>query len=123
MSVSPVNPSLTPTAPDAAPVAKIYSSGGSLQETVKLPVLDITDNIFGKQHLLGSGYSAGRYLVIYQWVLSSVTYQSSAMFDVVAGGDADGQVVGMKTFLLPTGRHVIYQTESGKLVSGRNPRV
>ena len=122
LSVATVTPALVPTAPSSAPMAKIYNSAASLIETVKLPIFDSSQNLFGKRHLLSASYSAGRYMVIYQWTISAVTYQSAEVFDVLGGGDADGQVIGMEYVALPTGRHVIYETETGKLVSGRNPK-
>ncbi len=121
--VNPVDPSMVSTAPDLAPVAKILDSSGTLVETVKLPLMDRSANLFGKRHLLSSSYTAGRYFVIYQWTLSTMVYQNADVFDVIAGGDVDGQVIGMDYMSLPTGRHLIYETESGKLISGRNPKV
>ena len=118
-----MTPALVPTAPSSAPVAKIYNSAGSLIETVTLPMKNAADNIFGKRHLLSASYSAGRHIIVYQWTISAVVYQTAEVFDVLSGGDVDGQVISMESHTLPTGRHVIYGTETGKLVSGRNPRV
>lgn len=121
MSVSPVTPDLTPTLPDSAPVAKIFTGAGVLKETVTLPCQDLTDKVFGKRHRISSSYSAGRHLVIYQWIISSVTYQQADVFDVIAGGDADGNVIGMEHLSQPAGRYLVYETEAGNVVSGLNP--
>lgn len=122
LALSSENASGTPTLPTTAPVARIYS-GSTLIETVSLPICERykTTAYFQKRHVLGSSYSAGRYHIIYQWVISGTTYKRTACFDVASGGDADGNVIAAAAVARPEAQYVLYETESGKLQSGRNP--
>lgn len=122
LGLASMNTTRVPTAPDEAPLAKIYNASGTLQETIDLPLASAAKFYFQKRSRLGSGYSAGRHFVIYQWLIGGVTYQVADTFDVLSGGDADGGVIAMDVSNLPTGRHVVFETETGTLKSGRNPR-
>tara|TARA_R110000803_G_scaffold205530_4_gene272296 strand:+ start:17148 stop:17561 length:414 start_codon:yes stop_codon:yes gene_type:complete len=121
LSLDSVTPALVPTTPDSTPVAKIYDASGSAVETVSLGSKDLTKKLFDKSHFLGSSYSAGRYMILYQWIISAVTYHSTESFDILTGGDADGHALSLEGFDIGLAEHLLYQTESGKLVSGRNP--
>lgn len=114
---------LGPQLPSAAPVAKTYDASGTLVETIKLPIKNRykVTAYFEKRHRLSSSYSAGRYLIVYQWVISATTYQAAAVFDIIEGGNADGAVIALQGVSRPEAIKVLYETESGKLNVGRNP--
>ncbi len=131
LGIQSVNPSGVPTVPTSAPVAKVFTAGGSqVGSDIKLPIHDqyghdtagANGAFFLKRHLLGSAYSTGRHVVVYQFTISGVTYQREASFDVLAGGDVDGTVIGLHGAQRPEAMSVLYQTESGELKSGLNPR-
>ena len=130
LGVPSVNTSNAPTMPTSAPIAKLFTAAGAqVGSDVKLPVHDKLGHdaagangaFFLKRHLLNSSYSAGRHLVLYQWTISGVTYHESDSFDILAGGDADGTVIGLYALQRPEAMNVLYQTESGELKTGRNP--
>lgn len=127
LSLLTVNASGAPTTPDSAPIVQIFNSSGSqVGSDIKLPIYDrygeyTSAAYFGRTFLLNSSYAAGRYFVLYEWVISSVTYKTTEHFDITYAGDADGQVIGMGA--VPSGGsiNVVYDTRSGKVFRGRNP--
>lgn len=124
------NASGTPTLPDSAPVAEIYDSSGSqVGSDISLPIRDrygrdsagTTNCYFGRTFRLNSSFAAGRYMILYKWIISSVTYESTDHFDVAYAGDADGCVISMGAYPTPVGHAVAYDTESGKTLRGLRP--
>ena len=123
LSVPVENASGTPTLPDSAPVARIYRAG-TLIETVSLPICDRykTTAYFQKRHRLSASYTASAaYIIVYQFAISSTTYRRVSWFSVYAGGDEDGTVIAAAAVERPEANIVLYETESGKLMAGRNP--
>lgn len=105
-------------------VAKTYNSAGTLKATVNIPIKDRhkETSFFQDSHLLdATNYSVGRYNIVYQVTGAGTVFQTSECFDVVAGGDGDGQVISMANVQRPEGQHVLYETESGDLNAGRKP--
>jgi hypothetical protein len=130
LSVLSTNASGTPTLPDSAPVAEIYDASGSqVGSDISLPIRDrygadsagTTNCYFGRTFRLNSSYAAGRYMILYKWIISSVTYKATDHFDIAYAGDADGCVIGMGAYATPLGFAVAYDTESGKTLRGLNP--
>lgn len=122
LAVSSEDNNGVPTLPTAAPTARIYS-GSTLIETVSLPIWDRykVTAYFQKRHRLGSSYSAGTYLVVYGWTISATSYKKVAFFQVYSGGDADGNVIAAAAVERPEANYILYETESGSLMAGRNP--
>jgi len=125
------NASGVPTMPDAVPVAELYDSAGSqVGSDIELASVDryavdtsgANNALFQRRFRLTSGFSAGRYSVLYKWTVSAVAYKQTACFDVLYASDADGTVIGL--FGVPLGgqQGVHWDVESGKIEFGRNPR-
>lgn len=130
LSICSTNASGAPTLPDAAPVAEIYDASGSqVGSDIPLPIRDrygadaagTTNCYFGRTFRLHSSFAVGRYMILYKWTISAVTYQATSHFDVAYAGDADGCVIGMGAYATPLGFAVGYDTESGKTLRGLNP--
>ncbi len=114
----------SPVMPDQVPHLKLWSSS-SLVTAEEMPLWDktIQVGVFRTQLYLSSAYAAGLYEI-------SVYYRSGAKygmeqhtFEVIAGGDADGQVLGMYFYHRPQADYIVYQVESGQILKGKNPRV
>lgn len=101
----------------------IYDSAGAIVEAVPLHPKDR----FGGQRdftaalRLSASYTPGYYQVYYAWAVSSTLYTRVDTFEVVSGGDADGQVIALASVERPEADYVLYETESGALRAGRNP--
>src|SRR5690606_12957960 len=116
----------TPALPDDAPTATVFAASDptSAIATRNLPIRDRygTTALFGADLRLDGDYAAGSYLVVLQWAHSTTGHGDLLMFDVVGGGDADGNVIGQYVSQRPEGQMVVYQLDSGKLQIAMNPR-
>lgn len=71
-------------------------------------------------HLYGT---AGRYLVVFRWQdADGVAHSRAGSFTLLPGGSSDGAVIAMAYVQRPDARYLVWQTDSGRLVRGRNPR-
>ena len=114
-----------PTLPDNCPTAKIFDESGSLIETLNMPINDRygpTTALFMRRRLLDSSYAAGKYMIFYLWIVSSTGYPECQQFEVVAGGSADGNVIGNYWNETPAAGYVITALHGGKLLTNRGPR-
>lgn len=119
-----VNADGTPTLPDAPPVAVIQS--GQTVITVKtMPILDraAQTGLFHYPLLLDSYFSLATYTVNYRWDISTFAGLETDTFTVIAGGDADGAITALYFYRRPHADFLVQGTETGKIRSGRNPRV
>lgn len=123
LSLVTVDANDTPTLPDAAPQADVYS-GSALVASVKLPVVDLARRVFGLRLPLASGFATGAYDVAFRWFLSGTENGTTARFEVRAGGHAEGSVIGLTYFLPNLERpSLVFQTDGGFVGAYRNPRV
>ena len=126
LSVVTTNSSGDAAAPDACPTVVIYTSAAvrvSGYNGKKIPVVDAanTTGLFRYGAFLGPVFAAGRYTVVYQWVIGAFTGKEVSYFDVIAGGNSDGAVIAMAELQRPHARFVVQHLSSGKLSSNRNP--
>ena len=131
LSLCSRNASGVPTMPDSIPVAELYDSAGSqVGSDIELASWDryardssgANNAIFQRRFLLTSSFSAGPYSVLYKWTISAVVYKATDNFVVSYASDADGTVIGLFSVPTTTGLLVQWDTESGKIEFGRNPR-
>jgi hypothetical protein len=117
-----------PADPAAVPAATVYRDGATptLLETVALAaqLRGVEVGVFGRPHFLGPLYAtAGPHKVLYRWQdAGGVAHCLPAYFTLLPGGDADGAVIALAYAERPDARYLIYQTDGGRLVRGRNPR-
>jgi hypothetical protein len=130
LELTTLNASGVAVLPDAAPIVNIYNATGTLQMSspYKLPVVftDRDDSatllgFFSRRLVLTTSLTAGRYTVLYEWTISSARFHRADYFDVVTGGSTDGTVHGAFSHNRPETKEVHYDTESGKILVGRNP--
>jgi hypothetical protein len=116
--------SMTPTLPARAPVADIFTDSGSKVLSVKLPIEDRYGVTAFFQHrlFLDDKFSPGRHRVIYSYIVSTNKLDEDA-FEVVAGGNGLGAGISMHHLFHPTSEFLLLQTNSGRLLRLRNPRV
>lgn len=118
-----------PEDPFDVPVATVYRDGAtpSLVETVRLAadLRGVQAGLFRLPLFLGKLYgTAGRHLVVFRWVdADSVARQCVGCFTLLPGGSSDGNVIAMAYVQRPDARYLLWQTDAGLLLRGRNPRV
>lgn len=110
--------------PDNPPQVKVRSTS-SLVLTAEMPIHKryLITGLFLYPLFLGSSYTTGHYNVVYTYRVSSFYGIAEDTFEVVAGGNIDGQVMNMYFFHKPHADFVVYGTERGVIAQGRNPSV
>ena len=114
----------SPSLPTYAPLAKVFDNTGDLKATIKLPIKDRygTTGYFSRSYRIPTSWGTGKqWFVVYQWIRAGNTYQKAATFELFNTGDEDGNVPAMTSLQKADAIHVVYETESGKVKSGRNP--
>jgi hypothetical protein len=114
--------------PADVPRAQLWRDGSSpaFVETVELAadLRGVTTGFFRRGHFLGGLYAnAGRYLVVFKWQDSGGTaHHRCASFVLNPGGSADGALVSVAYVERPDASYLLYGTDAGRLIRGRNPR-
>lgn len=126
--VRSVNASGVVTAPtstaDKAPIGATFKASAKV-ENFKLPQLDkngIT-GVFSYKLRLTSSYTTGSHIVVITYVNGSGGFYGSDIhsFQIVGGGDANGNVIAITDYTRPDAEHAVYQTDAGLLRDGRAP--
>lgn len=115
-----------PVEPDDAPVATVYA-GSSTTSVVSL-ALPPSDRfgaagLFQQTVHLDGRFNTGRYNVLFSWLASGSPRVSLARFLVLPGGDARGAVIALAFYQQPQAQFLVHQTDAGRLLRGRNPRL
>lgn len=118
-----VNGSGVPSAPDAAPKIDVYAGAVKVVSGKAIPALDRygTTGLFAFNLLLGTQFATGRYSVTYRYTNGAFADLQADVFDIIAGGQPDGDIISMHWLPLPHANFLVYQTDSGKLRKVRNP--
>lgn len=122
LTLQTVNTSLTPTAPDRAPYAFVWSPT-ALVATLRMPIHEQfrSTGLFKYLLRLGHKYGVGNYKAVYRYDVSSVRQQQVDVFDIVDGGRHDGPILSMHTFDRPDSVFIVQHLASGRILRGRNP--
>jgi hypothetical protein len=115
----------TPTEPDDVPVLQIYDADGLATYTKILPVVDSANitGYFQYRVNLDQAFSTGYHSLIIHYVISSTSYAIVGQFEVVDGGDDEGQGIAMHFFKQPAADYVLLQTDRGSLKRLRGPTI
>ena len=113
--------------PSSTPTIKTFSQDDltTAVETIRPGARDPlrATGLFYYPLRLTSSYTADKvYLVSQRWTISASTYGELLTFRVVAGGDADGAVIGAHFVRRPEANTLVYVVDGGKLKTGRSPR-
>ncbi len=121
--VSCTNTAGAQVAPDTAPEIRIYNSSGTRILTRTIPTQDhpAATGVFMLPQLLDGNFFAGRYYARTTWTAGAFSGVQLDVFEVVPGGDPDGQIISMTWTTLPHFRHLIYETDTGQYFKGGNP--
>ncbi len=116
-----------PALPTAEPPeARVYNlDTRRFVETVRLTRSrrSRSDSVYARALPLGPLYSLGRHAVTFRAPSGGFTGYNTAIFEVVAGGDAAGPVLATHTLAAPGGDQVLAQLGDGALAKGSRPRV
>lgn len=114
----------TPTAPSVPPFLEIWS-GTTLVLSQEMPIRDrySVTGLFHFKQFLDSRFAAGFYQVLYHYVVGSHVGIDADEFEIVAGGNDDGSIIAMTYFQKPQAGFIVYQTDAGLVLQGRNPHL
>ena len=115
-----------PAWPDVAPTVTFHKPDGSVvfSRVMAADLQGVAEGVFRLPQFLNSEFSAtGPYRVVVRYTDESGRARVlPGHFRLLAGGDADGAVVSMRAVRRPDANYLIFQTDGGRLVRGRNPR-
>lgn len=126
LSVQCYNSSGVEAAPTAAPQYTIYDASDNVvsgADDVAMPIQAKGERVgfFYADVLLGSTFSAGRYNYRIAWAVSGSSFSKVGSFEVVAGGNAQGGVIGLEFLKSPHANHVVQMTEDGTVEFRKGP--
>ena len=116
----------TATVPTNAPQAVIFNTAGTKITQFRVPVTDKAGQtgVFTHALRLNSDYgTVGVYSVIFYYNILTFAGVDLNTFEIVAGGNADGSVIGLYYYDRPHGKFIVRQLDSGTVTQGRNPRL
>lgn len=118
--IPPMDENGVPGLPDTGNVTVWdASSVGSSLATAVIPKRDDTPTFFLALPLDGT-YAAGKtYIVTYEWTVGGDAMGGAWTFEVVAGGDTEGAILGMTAVGYPAEDQIVYLTDAGTLRQGR----
>lgn len=110
--------------PTYVPFIKVWI-GSSLIIAAEMPLVDknIQVGLFRFPLFLGVGFSAGHGTAEMHYRVGNKIGMELRTFEIVAGGHVSGQVLGSFFYRRPQANFIVYQTESGEIRRGKNPRV
>lgn len=113
--------------PNDSPTVKIWDPLAGLVSSFQIPVVDRYDQVglFLGQLRLGIPYAnVGLWSATYTYLMPDGTNGiQQDTFEIMEGGNPDGNVVSMYWYERPWADFVVQQLDSGKLVAGRNPKL
>lgn len=116
-----------PADPVGLPVATFYRDGATKMRIETRPIAadlrGVKAGAFRLSLFLGELYTTGRHLIVFRWAdQNGVPHCQVATFMLLPGGSPDGAVIALKYVERPDSRYLMWQTDAGRLLRGRNPR-
>lgn len=112
----------SPALPDACPLMDVYS-GTRHVVSKQIPIFDKETKYFQYPLFLGSVFTAGTCLVTYRWTVGSYEGYAEDTFEIVPGGNTDGQLISMFFYRKPQGDYLVRQLTAGVIKRGRGPKI
>ena len=110
--------------PTYVPVLKVWSAS-ALVLNQEMPLVDkqIQVGLFCYHLFLGDVFAEGPYSYDTVYIHGGAVFMNTGRFDVIAGGNVDGQTLSVHYYHRPHADFIVSQVESGKLLKGKSPRV
>lgn len=109
--------------PSTHPTVEVRDESGFVEQR-RVPADDQVGSpgLFRGPLFLGTLYDTGRYHLYFRW-LDSVgdPHVEIHDFEIAPGGDSDGAVISMASVERPQANFLLYNTDAGRLIRGRNP--
>ncbi len=115
----------SPAWPAAAPTLTVIGPAGvCLDRVMGAGMQGVTAGTFRLSQFLGPAFAAaGLYSLLVRYTDAAGQGRLlTGWFNLLPGGSPDGAVVAMQQVKRPAGQYLLWQTDSGRLVRGLNPR-
>jgi hypothetical protein len=115
----------SPVWPDSAPQLVLFNSAGTLLKRVYMPADPEAQQVglFRLPLFLGPVFpAAGTIAGFVQWAVGGAPYSQTVTLRIIPGGDVAGQIIAMTYVRRPSSGYLIWQSDSGDLSRGTNPR-
>lgn len=115
-------------APTTAPTYSIYPNSETVISTandVTMPALAV-GTLTGwhqAEHLLDSGFSAGRHVVLVEYASAGHTGTEEHSFEIVAGGNNKGAYIALAHYRTPHADFIVGQLDDGTTEFRKNPSI
>jgi len=125
LSVWTTNGADTPAEPDDVPTVHVYDADGLAIDARTIPIVDRrrVTGFFQYRLNLDADYETGWYDVIANYQIGGVNFAKTQRFEILPGGNAEGNGIAMHFFKPSVADYVLLQTDRGTLKRLRNPSV
>ena len=121
------NATYTPASPDSAPTVRFYKDATATADVsgvlIESQDLRTVTGLFCGKIILDGRFSTGQWTAVFSWGVSAFSGKELKFFEIVSGGDPRGEIISMTWFDRRAFASLVWQTNSGNIISGRNPRV
>lgn len=117
------NASKVPVNPDAAPTMDVWTGATRIFSGLAMFPTE-RSNVTGLfvRPIRLANLALGFYNCVIRWTTSTFNGIALATFEVVAGGNSNGNCISMVYFQPPIGQFLVRQTDAGVILKGRNPK-
>ena len=111
--------------PDVPPAIALYNAAGVKVLSAQMACRDRygATGLFLYRTPLNATFAVGKWSASVAWKAAGVGRVRAFQFEIVAGGDANGAVVGLYFLERPQANYVVQKTDGGARSFGRNPRL
>ena len=110
----------------AVPTIDVWSASAKVAAGLRIPVDDryVVNGLYWYWLSLNDRFTTGTYTAVSMYRIATTSARiSTDVFEVVAGGNVEGAAIGMHYFKVPQTNFVIMQTDGGRIIRLRNPRI
>ena len=110
--------------PSSHPTVEVRSES-DVVHSGRVPADDqgVATGVFRGPLMLDHRFAVGRHHAIFRWLDSGSHPRVEVQeFEIIPGGSADGSLIAMQSVERPQANYLIFQTDAGRLIRGRNPR-
>ena len=116
----------TPAEPTTAangPWIEVWSTSAKVLTGKTIPIQDRygATGYFQYNLFLDARFTAGQYKCLYRFVTGTYYGLDEDTFEIVAGGNVSGALLGMAFYSRPHADFLVWQTDGGVVQKGRNP--
>lgn len=108
--------------PSSPPFMDIWKGTSKVASGLKMPKVDSNSvGLFRLAVFLDGRFTFGQHHAIIRWVNGTYFGVQIDYFDILDNGNVNGSIISLFHHELPHARYLVYQTDAGLLLRGKNP--